>query len=609
MHLYRTYLMRGKWNFLFPLLFIFWFLFTSESRPFERENLTVDNQLTVDPIGDRQIDFDQELFLQLVQANDQTVFKLLGKDIQTSNPRSLSVQFAILTASFCTEVSRYFNSEAVFQQLDKILDGLLESQRSNGTIDAGGNKQSPPDTAFLIDNLGPAAKVLVKRNSEESIGLKKRLDSFLLKAGEALLTGGVHTPNHRWVISSALAHLHEIYGDSRYKERINQWLADGIYINKDGQYPERSRIYSKVVDQALITIATILDREDLLNPVMKNLETTYFLMEDNGDLMSLDSRRQDQNQTISASYYYWCYRFMANRFEDPFFAAVAGKIEQDSLFEKNVLAHSLIHFIDLTEVQQELCEAEELPQEFAQFFPATDLVRIKRGEVTASIFGGNDLPPVISSGRSSNPSFFTFRKGEAILEYMRLSTSFFNTGYFRSEGLQKDQNTYHLFEHKEAYYYQPLPADKRNQEGDYELTESLDGRFWSKMDFPSRPKTTIQSETSIVIRENDGKFELSINVDGPEGVEVTLDLCFKSGGRLTNVIEADNDGDYFLPEGYATYLFGNDSIQVGPGIMEHQNIEKIDGELYSTHFGSIKEKGIHLFLTGRTPFLRVIRLK
>jgi hypothetical protein len=609
MHLYRTYLIRGKWNFLFPLLFVFWFLFTSESRPFERENLTVDNQLTVDPIGNRQIDFDQELFLQLVQANDQTVFKLLEKDIQTSNPRSLSVQFAILTASFCTEGSRYFNSEAVFQQLDKILDGLLEAQRSNGTIDAGGNKQSPPDTAFLIDNLGPAANVLVKRNSEESIGLKKRLDSFLLKAGEALLTGGVHTPNHRWVISSALAHLYEIYGDSRYKERINQWLAEGIYINKDGQYPERSRIYSKVVDQALITIATILDREDLLNPVMKNLETTYFLMEDNGDLMSLDSRRQDQNQTISASYYYWCYRFMANRFEDHFFAAVAGKIEQDSLFEKNVLAHSLIHFIDLTELQQELCEPEELPQEFAKFFPATDLVRIKREEVTASIFGGNDLPSVISSGRSSNPSFFTFRKGEAILEYMRLSTSFFNTGYFRSEGLQKDQNTYHLFEHKEAYYYQPLPADKRNQKGDYELTESQDGRFWSKMDFPSRPKTTIQSETSIVIRENDGEFELSINVDGPEGVEVTLDLCFKSGGRLTNVMEADNDGDYFLPEGYATYLFGNDSIQVGPGIMEHQNIEKIDGELYSTHFGSIKGKGIHLFLTGRTPFSQVIRLK
>ncbi|WP_163712994.1 hypothetical protein [Mangrovibacterium lignilyticum] len=555
-------------------------------------------------------EFDHELYQRLIQANDQTVSNLLNKGIQKDNPRSLSVQFGILTASFCTIGADYFNSEAVFQRLMKIMGYLLDAQRANGTVDAGGNKQSPPDTAFLIDNLGPAAKVLANRNSEESMLLKKRLDDFLLSAGEALITGGIHTPNHRWVTSSALAHLYQIYGDNRYKERIEEWLSEGIYIDEDGQYPERSRIYSKVVDHALITMATILGRPDLLKPVRKNLETTFFLMENNGDLVSLDSRRQDQNMIIQATNYYWCYRFIAVRLNDSLFAAIARKIEDMDTFDEHVLSGALLHFLDVPLLQKKLSRADALPEDFNVDLSATNMVRMKRDRMTATVFGGNDFPLQISSGRSTNPTFFTFRKGEAILEYARLSTSFFNTGYFRSEGLRQEQNSCMLHERKEAYYYQPLPADKQNPEGDYKLTESPDGRFWSKMDFKDRSVSDVQAmETDVTIRENKGEFELVINVDGPKGVDVTLELCFRSGGQLSAVQKSENESDFFLKEGYATYQFGSDKIQVGPGIREHQNVGRIDGELYSTHFGSIKGKGMHLFLTGRTPFLHVITLK
>jgi len=578
---------------------------TGSSRsPISVEGDTSDTHLS------RSDQFDQELFLRLIQANDHTVTGLLNKDAHESNARSLSVQFAVLTASFCTEGSKYFESDSVFKQLTGILDYLLENQHRNGTVDAGGNKQSPPDTAFLLDNLGPAAKVLAGRNSEESLQLKKRLDEFLLRAGEALLTGGVHTPNHRWVISSALAQLYQIYGDQRYKDRIDEWLSEGIFIDADGQYPERSRIYSMVVDQALITIASVLDRPDLLEPVKKNLKTTFYLMEGNGDLVSLESRRQDQNLVIPATNYYWCYRFMANRFKDSFFAALARKIEGLDTFNEQDLSSDLIHFLDLSMLQKRLPEAGTLPVNYECYLPETNMFRVKRGEATATIFGGNDLPLVIASGRSSNPTFFTFRKGEAILQYARLSTSFFNTGYVRGHGLEKDENKFKLHERKEAYYYQPLPKDKQDPRGEYELTESKDGRFWSKMDFNARPVSNAQQmETGITLQENNGAVEMAVQVDGPEGVEVTLELCFKSGGQLSNVLESDQEGDFFLKEGYAIYRFGNDSIRVGPGIMEHQQVGRIDGELYSTHFGSIKGDGMHLYLTGTTPFSHVITLK
>jgi len=576
----------------------------------EKSSLGARNEFGGDNIVDPKIDIDKDIYERLIQANDQTVTKLLTKDLLKANLRSLSVRFAILTASYCTAGSNYYDSEVVSQRLEEILNCLLDEQRSDGTVDAGGNKQSPPDTAFLLDNLGPAAKVLATRNSEESLRLRKRLDDFLLRAGEALLTGGIHTPNHRWVISSALAQLYQIYGDQRYKERIEDWLSEGIYVDEDGQFPERSRIYSKVVDHALITIATIIDRPCLLDAVRKNLQTTFYLMEENGDLVSLDSRRQDQNLTISAVEYYWCYRFMANQFDDSFFAAVARKIEVLDRFEEYVMSASLIHYLDLSMVQKTMPQGVELPAKYDIDLVATNMIRMKRDRMTATIFAGNDFPLQIASGRSTNPTFFTFRKGEAVLEYARLSTSFFNTGYVRSHGLREDQNNIKLHEQKEAYYYQPLPRDKQNPRGDYELTESKDGRFWSKMDFEERAVSNIQKmETDITITENNGEIELALQVDAPKGVEVTLELCFKLGGQLSNVLESGREGDFFFKDGYATYRFRNDSIQIGPGIMEHQNIGRIDGESYSTHFGSIKGDGMHLYLTGIAPFSHVMTLK
>ncbi len=554
--------------------------------------------------------FDHELYQRLVVANDQTVSKLLSGDIYNANPRNLSFQFGVLVASYCVKESEYFDDDKVAKQLSQILDLLLLAQRQNGTIDAGGNKQSPPDTAFLIDNLGPAANVLATRDSEEALQLKKRLDSFLLQAGEALLTGGVHTPNHRWVISSALGRLYEIYGDSKYKKRMEAWLAEGIYLDRDGQFPERSRIYSAVVDQALISIARSLDREDLLEPVRRNLQTTYYLMEDNGDLVSLESRRQDQNMTIPATNYYWCYRFMANNTNDLFFAAVAQKIEQLPAFDHDVLSHSIIHFLDSEALREEIKSTEKLSLNYEKYFATCDLVRLKKGSISTTVFGGNDLPLAISSGRSCNPSFLSFRKGEAILNYVRLSSSFFNMGYFRSEGLTKDGNKYKLQETKEAYYFQPMVAEHLNSEGDYELSESPDRRYWSKLDFQDREKSNVQQlETIVELAEQDGMLTMDIQITGVSGIDVTLDFCFDPKGCLSNALPAKSDQEFFLKEGYAVYKAGNDSIMVGPGIYGHDRVEKIDGEAYSTHFGSIKGRGIHLYLTGKTPFTHSIKIR
>jgi hypothetical protein len=431
----------------------------------------------------------------------------------------------------------------------------------------------------------------------------------LLKAGEALVTGGIHTPNHRWVVSAGLARLYALFGDERYVKRIDQWLAEGIYIDSDGQFPERSRNYAVVVDRSLITIAFILNRPELYEKVEKNLVSTFYFLEENGELITVDSRRQDQNFVLPVLGYYLEYRFIAIQLKNEFLAAVTQKIEQMEGFDKKVLSQSLVYFLERPLLLGELQVGKELPANYTQYFAFNQTARIKRDKVSATIFAGNDRPVIVASGRSTNPTFFTFRKGDAILDYTRISTSFFNTGYFRAENLVKEGDTFRLHEKKEGYYFQPMPANKLNPNGEYKFSESTDKRFWSKMDFDSRPLSNIQTlETDIAINEKNGEFTLDISIAGTDQIDVVVELCFRNGGKITDVIPAGSDDDFFLEEGYATYKSGNDTIKIGPGKMEHQRIRRLDGEMYSTHFGTLKGEGMHLYLTGTTPFKHTLKI-
>ncbi|MEX0929215.1 MAG: hypothetical protein WD266_03425 [Balneolales bacterium] len=554
-----------------------------------------------------------DLTASISRVNDRRVGEYLNnfhQIAQSSRNRSKSSFLLTLSAAFYHNESRYYHSAELIHPMEETARILIQHQHSNGTFDSG-NLQSPPDSAFMVEQFWRAQALLLKDKSEQTATLRKLVETIILNAGEGLVTGGVHTPNHRWAICAALAGVNTLYPDQRYVDRIDDWLGEGIGQDEDGQHPERSPNYDSAVNnQGLLDVAILLKRPELFEYVRKNLELTLYLAEPNGEVETVASRRQDQapGRPVMIHRYYLPYRYMAIKDQNPGFIAITRQIETKYM---SALGGYLSDFLLHSDLQDPLAASGHLPVQYAKHLTGSGLVRIKRGEKSASIYGGSDwhLGQGAWSGLSVNPTFFKLRSGNAILESVRMSPAFFSTGYFMSNGLDARDQAFHLREERRVPYHQPLPAHARKENGVYEMTP--DGRFYSKMDFGNRPKDYLALRSEVLVREvsESGAFELEFRVDQTENVDVTIELCFRKGGELSGVTAKENDSDaFFLGEGMGSYRVGNDVIEFGPGRKEHERNPQ-SNEQYSVHNGGITQEGYRVYITAKTPFFDTLTIR
>ncbi|GAA0296915.1 hypothetical protein GCM10009528_12460 [Kineococcus aurantiacus] len=558
-----------------------------------------------------------EPFTRALAADlDRGVAVLLAGRAPALSPlahRETTARLKALVTAFHHPASAHHHDLALLEVADRVLAQLAAAQTATGLFDST-NLASPPDTAFTVNDLCLTAQVAAREPALADVvaGLRAVGERAL----PPLLTGGVHTPNHRWELSSALARLGALLGTPEaVRPRVEQWLAEGVDLQPDGMYSERSPLYAAAVtNPSLLVLADVLDRPDLLDPVRRNLEAFLPLLDPDGDVESVHSRRQDQRTPgHPGGPFLLHYRRLALEEDRPDFAAAARTLRSRGVDGRRDLPEVVVR----PGLAAPLPPGPALAWEGTAAYPASGLVVSARGRTRTTVFGGSDQPAVraVRSGTANSATFLRVRHGEALLRSVRLSTEFFGLGPFRSAVLEHGPGgVLVLRQSLRAGYYQPLAAADRAPDGAYPLGD--EGRFHAAMAFERRAVDEVELTTEITVGLVPDGADLTIRSTGA-ATSFALELTFRPGGTFEGVQEGP-DGTRRLTGaqlrctvGTDELVVGTDQPAVGPGGGDgHDQPARFDpGEQYTYLGADDAATGEVVLVTGRTPGVRHLRVR
>lgn len=471
-------------------------------------------------------------------------------------------------AAMAQPKSRHYRNAELMDRLKLVVGFLDRKTTSDGNLELlTTNFNSPPDTAFAMYNLAGAVSLAREAGSREIEGLVK---PAVERCAVGLLRGGVHTPNHRWVMCSALAQVNAIYPDAALVRRIDEWLAESVDIDSDGMYSERSTAgYNGIVNRALVVTSRLLKRPALLDPVRKNLEAMLRLLHPGNEPVTEVSRRQDLNTRGSLSGYWLALRHMARSDNNGVLETLARQFDP-----------GMVELMLYPDLQAPGPEPAPVPDNYDHVFPAMRVGRIRRGPVSAT---------VLMEGYNR---FFTLRRGEAIVGAVRLASAFFGRGQFVAVRGEKDGAVYRLQQSLDAGYYQPIGKEQ---------PWGVD-QWYAMRNQRQRTEVCTQRRT-VEISEFAEGFRVKIRVDGTADVPVAVEISLPGEGNLTGAEKAPHPADaWLLREGtMATWTAGGDSITFGPGRAENSYTEVRGAEA--------KLNGQSVYLTGYTPFEHTLEFR
>lgn len=543
-------------------------------------------------------------------------------------------------------------------------------QAPSGLFSSGDNLASPPDSAFTITDAGLVLALLRRAGStgHETGGMPDdpvpdggshgalipRLEAMLAKALPALTTGGVHTPNHRWELAGALARTGTLLGGDAGRAalaRARDWLGEGVDVDADGLYSERSANYAAhVTNPSLLLLADVLDRPDLRGVVHTNLHAILDLTTPAGLTETVLSRRQDQKL---AGYGLGEFLALFARFAGGggadgradggeggcarCLAATAWSVRLPRVDAVGVLAHALFDGaiaagLDLavgpSGEEHDDDAGSAVPRALGageRLFAGPRLWRQWDGADWTLAYAGSDVPAAgrVASGLACRPTFLRFARGGVEVASVRLSRDFFGLGPLRPTSLSvaaRDaelgggavERVIELREEVAASYYQPLTAADRRVGGDYAL--EFEGRFAASMAFSQRARETLTLRTRVRIAVGPSQVALEVTTDGPAARhaleiafagEVVLDGGASLGGSL--------GGGAHRMLGGAVRVGGEVGpglvIEASPGSDDTVPAEYAPGEAYEFLGGTDAVGGQRLYVTWSSPGTQRVSLR
>ncbi|WP_201305316.1 hypothetical protein [Paenibacillus puerhi] len=543
------------------------------------------------------------IYAKLVHMNDAHVREALSKQVTDPGSRhrggivhdmtglpspthgGTGSSMAAMAAALLNPDSQWYRDSELAARLELAADYMLLRQHEDGTISLGStNYHSPPDTGFVVTGFGQLYRLLEREDWPAVGGSRAKVKLFLERAVPAMLTGGCHTPNHRWVMTSALGWLYDIFGDEALAARADEWLAEGMDCTEDGEWTERSHgIYNTVNDIMLYHTAGLLGKSELLEPVRRNLRMMAYLVHPNGDVVTEYSGRQDFGQRADLSEYFLIYRLMAALDQDPLFASMSDLAGTHLSRLGPVNNHVMLGCLLYPETRLETLSRVSLPVSYTKIINehhpveadlesrksvghhdriehssmhlsfGSPVVRLRDGELSATIV-------------TRAPSFFSLRHGEVHLAGTQLFTSF-TPGLVQMEHFEKHPDGgYTLSAGMEKGYYGPLPKD---------LLPPSAGRSispWYLLPHHQRPVTHLQKHAvRAELTPGAEEWRMRLSADDLEDVFTQVAFSFGIDTHLTgDGLERIGEQVYFWKGGELTCEAGGSRLVLDGGAHDHR---------------------------------------
>jgi hypothetical protein len=475
-------------------------------------------------------------------------------------------------------------------------DAMLRAQRPSGLLDlVTVNYDSSPDTGFTVQQLCTVIELGRTRAQDDAVwvALLGKIEQFIRRAVPGMMNGGFHTPNHRWVIASALSQAVQLFPDLDVPEKaghsmrrtVDAYLAEGVDIDAEGFFIERSvGVYDAVNDRSLLLIAENHGWPAALDAVERNLALDLRLLHADGTAETGLSRRQDYGTREVALGLAPCYLMFDGMRPNPHFSRAAQWLWDAAPTPPGHLEWLLYGLLKYGDpVPADAAPAGALlPDDYALHLPANGIYRARRGMLSASFF--QDATRLLS---------FTF--GAAELTSLKISATYFggDCGRFIGDRLEVKGGRVVLWSE----------GRRRPRRPGYELPlgRPVPPERWEEMtnerELRSLPPLFSLLEAQEATDARGQGFDLRYRtLDGLDRVAVQIALDFPPGGiwETADTRAKPTAGQaLFLKQGYGAMRYGNDVIEIGPGAAAHGMWQMREAEPAPNH--------VRVLLTFLTP--------
>ena len=496
---------------------------------------------------------------------------------------------ASLGYAYLLSGSAFYHSAELLERILMAAEFTRRHRQPSGCFDLlSTNFDSAPDAGFCLQAIAPV--VFAAREQADDDGaaqIAEALGEIIRAAVPGMIAGGFHTPNHRWVMSAAMAEAQVLFPDLGATATIEAYLNESIDINADGEYIERSTgVYNAIVNRSLIRAAAALDRPELLEPVRRNLDMSSHLLHADATVVTSISKRQDKGTRVVPTGLADGYHALAHIDGNGFYAAMADYLVDRGGSGLVCLPNFVMH----PEWRTVTVERETLSESYRRNYPTSGLWRVRRGQVSATAAIGMTTP-------------FSVVCGKAELVAVKLCSTYFATGQFVGEDFDEcGEGVKMLHKGRNGIY-----PEKEYMGGTYWLPidEKVDADNWREVRGRRDTYDLPPLEVELKIEEVKGGFDVHVETAGGlDGVPFQIECNFAPGGVFESdsvLLQGQAGQVVFLKSGYGVYRVGNDAIQVGPGEMRHA--------MWRMRNSEIDETALRVLIALMAPVRRTLQIR